>query len=170
MTVQDRNACCAGKRKRSAPLAVRSGPIFRTRSRGSPPCRRVAEKDGVIPRSPVPQGDEESGGEGQSAVRRRGPPPQIPYPDGTTMSAGQRLYQPLGDAPSVPSGLNISSTACPKTSPILKASGRLGSYFRVSMAFTVWRDTPNCSARSAWDQSRSARRTLRRFLNGTASG
>jgi hypothetical protein len=44
------------------------------------------------------------------------------------------------------------------------ASGRLGSYFPVSIAFTVWRDTLSRPAKSAWDHSRSARRTRRRFF------
>ena len=37
-----------------------------------------------------------------------------------------------------------------KTRATLKASGKLGSYFSVSMAFTVWRETPSLSARSDW--------------------
>src|SRR5688572_4304178 len=54
---------------------------------------------------------------------------------------------------------NTSSMRSSKRRAIVKASGRLGSYFSVSIALTVWRETPSRSARSAWDQSRSARRT-----------
>src|SRR5687768_7782299 len=46
---------------------------------------------------------------------------------------------------------------------ILNASGRLGSYLPVSMAFTVWRDTFNASARSPCDHPREAR-SSRRWL------
>jgi len=48
-----------------------------------------------------------------------------------------------------------------------KARGRLGSYLPVSIAFTVWRETPNRSARSACDQSSSARNTRSRFFTDT---
>src|SRR4029077_3790073 len=46
----------------------------------------------------------------------------------------------------------ISSIGRLKVRASEKASGRLGSYFPVSIAFTVWRETPRCSARSACDQ------------------
>ena len=46
---------------------------------------------------------------------------------------------------------------------ILKANGKLGSYFPVSMALMVWRETSSRRARSACDQSRSARLTLSLF-------
>ena len=45
----------------------------------------------------------------------------------------------------------------------------LGSYFSVSIALIVCRDTPSLSARSCCDQSRSARRTFRRFFTGSAA-
>ncbi len=47
---------------------------------------------------------------------------------------------------------------------ILKARGRPGSLRPVSIALTVWRETPRRAARTACDQSRSARRTRRRFF------
>jgi len=50
-----------------------------------------------------------------------------------------------------------------------KARGRLGSYLPVSMALTVWRETSSSSASRACVQSRSARKTLSRFLTGSAS-
>ena len=39
----------------------------------------------------------------------------------------------------------------------LKASGRLGSYLSVSIAFTVWRETPSFSAKSDCDHSLAVR-------------
>src|SRR5262249_3298422 len=66
------------------------------------------------------------------------------------------------------SGWKISSMGLPNSRAILKASGRLGSYLPVSIAVTVWRDTSRRSARSPWDQSRSARSTFRRFFIGSA--
>ena len=61
-------------------------------------------------------------------------------------------------------GSKIASMGWLKTRAILKASGRLGSYLPVSIAFTVWRDTWRRPASSACDQSRSARRTRSRFF------
>src|SRR5690606_18489999 len=58
----------------------------------------------------------------------------------------------------------ICSIGSPKTSEIRKASGSEGSYLPVSIALTLWRETPSCPARSCWLQSRSARRPLRRFF------
>ena len=59
--------------------------------------------------------------------------------------------------------LKISSIGNWKMRAILNVSGRLGSYFPVSSAFTVWRETPRRSASSACDQLRSARRTFNLF-------
>jgi hypothetical protein len=59
----------------------------------------------------------------------------------------------------------MSSMRIRNSRAIRKASVRLGSYFSVSIAFTVWRDTPRCFARSPCDQSRVALRTLRRDFN-----
>jgi len=53
--------------------------------------------------------------------------------------------------------LNISSTGLRNVLPIFKASGKLGSYFSVSIALTVCRDTPKRSARSACVHSNCAR-------------
>src|SRR5690606_4997479 len=47
------------------------------------------------------------------------------------------------------SGVKIDSIDCPKSSAILKASGRLGSYLPFSRALTVCRETCSRSARSA---------------------
>ena len=47
---------------------------------------------------------------------------------------------------------------------ILNASPSDGSCLPVSIALTAWRDTSSRPASSAWLQSRSARRTLRRFF------
>src|SRR5882724_8683779 len=58
----------------------------------------------------------------------------------------------------------MASIGCLNSRAIVNARGRLGSYFPVSMAFTVCRDTLSRPARSAWDHSRSARRTRRRFF------
>src|SRR6202050_3605597 len=58
----------------------------------------------------------------------------------------------------------MSSMDCSKSRAMAKASGRLGSYFSVSIAFTVWRDTLSRPAKSAWDHSRSARKTRSRFF------
>src|SRR6266566_7183963 len=57
----------------------------------------------------------------------------------------------------------ISSIGNWKICEILNVKGRLGSYFPVSSAFTVWRETPRRSASSACDQLRSARRTFSLF-------
>lgn len=43
----------------------------------------------------------------------------------------------------------MASIGCWNNREMLKASGRLGSYFPPSMEFTVCRDTPRCEARSA---------------------
>src|SRR5690606_33105359 len=57
-----------------------------------------------------------------------------------------------------------SSIGRPNTSEMRKASGSEGSYLPVSIALTLWRETPSRTARSCWLQSRSARSTLRRFF------
>ena len=57
----------------------------------------------------------------------------------------------------------ICSIGSPNRSAMRKARGSEGSYLPVSIALTDWRDTSNRSARSPWLQSRSARRTFRRF-------
>jgi hypothetical protein len=51
---------------------------------------------------------------------------------------------------------NISSIFFPNNFAILNANGKLGSYFSVSMALMVWRETFNLFAKSACDQSLSA--------------
>ena len=51
---------------------------------------------------------------------------------------------------------------------ILNANGKPGSYFPVSMALTVCRDTCSCSASVACDHSRSARKTRKLFFTGNA--
>src|ERR1700688_1589285 len=56
----------------------------------------------------------------------------------------------------------------PKTRTILYASGRLGSYFPVSMALMHWRETPTASASSACDHSFSARHTRSFVFTRTA--
>jgi hypothetical protein len=53
---------------------------------------------------------------------------------------------------------------CSKTRAMVNASGKLGSYLPVSIAFTVWRETLSRVASSACDHSCSARRTRRRFF------
>jgi hypothetical protein len=53
---------------------------------------------------------------------------------------------------------------CSKTRAMVNASGKLGSYLPVSIAFTVWRETLSRVASSACDHSRSARKTRRRFF------
>src|ERR1700709_1506025 len=58
----------------------------------------------------------------------------------------------------------MASVGSANKAAIRKASGRLGSYLPVSMALTLWRETSRRSARSAWLQSRSARRTFSRFF------
>src|SRR5271170_6358514 len=58
----------------------------------------------------------------------------------------------------------MASMGCPKSCAMAKASGKLGSYFPVSIAFTVWRETLSWPAKSAWDHSRSARKTRSRFF------
>jgi len=50
-----------------------------------------------------------------------------------------------------------------------EASGRLGSYFSVSMALMVWRETPSLSASSACDHSLAARSSRRRFFIYTSA-
>jgi len=66
-----------------------------------------------------------------------------------------------------PSGSwKIFSIGRRNTRDTLKAKGRLGSYFSVSIAFTVWRETPRRWASSPCDQLRSARRSLRRDFTG----
>ncbi len=64
---------------------------------------------------------------------------------------------------------NTSSTFFPKTRAILKASGRLGSYFPVSIALMVPRATPTWAASSACDHSFSARNTRSRVFIDTAT-
>jgi hypothetical protein len=54
----------------------------------------------------------------------------------------------------------ISSIGNWKMREILNVRGKLGSYFPVSSAFTVWRETPRRSASSACDQLLAARRTF----------
>ncbi len=63
-----------------------------------------------------------------------------------------------------PSRRKISSIVIPNISAMRKASGRLGSYLPVSMAFTLWRLTSSRSARSCWLHSRVARSTRKRFF------
>src|SRR5208282_2252493 len=63
---------------------------------------------------------------------------------------------------------NTSSTFFPKARAILNASGRLGSYFPVSMALMVPRATPTWAASSACDHSFSARNTRSRVFIDTA--
>lgn len=58
----------------------------------------------------------------------------------------------------------MDSMGWPNTRAIPKAKGRLGSYFPVSIAFTVCRETPNRPASSACDHSRSARKMRNRFF------
>src|SRR5580704_1818320 len=58
----------------------------------------------------------------------------------------------------------MDSIGLSKRRASLKASGRLGSNFPVSMALTDWRETSSFWARSAWDQLRSARRMRSRFF------
>jgi hypothetical protein len=55
-----------------------------------------------------------------------------------------------------------------KSRAIEKASGKLGSYFPVSIALIVCRDTRNRSAKSPCDQDRSARSTRRRLFTDTS--
>src|SRR5699024_507819 len=55
------------------------------------------------------------------------------------------------------------SMETPKASAILNASSSDGVYLYFSIEMTACREMPTRSARSAWVQSRSARRTLRRF-------
>ena len=63
------------------------------------------------------------------------------------------------------SSLKIASIVVSNNRASLKASGRLGSNFPVSMAFTDCRETSNLRARSACDHSRSARNTRSRLLH-----
>ncbi len=58
----------------------------------------------------------------------------------------------------------MSSIIVSNKRAILKAKVMLGSYFSVSTALTVCRDTPSRSASSACDHFRSARSTRSRFL------
>jgi len=55
------------------------------------------------------------------------------------------------------------SIRLPKTRARSKASGRLGSYFPVSMAINGLPGYTHSSASRAWDQSHSARRTFSRI-------
>ena len=50
--------------------------------------------------------------------------------------------------------VKTSSMARSNSSAMRKASGREGSYLPVSMALTLWRETPSRSARSLWLQLR----------------
>ena len=59
---------------------------------------------------------------------------------------------------------NISSICDLNNRAILKASGRLGSYFSVSMALMVCRETPSRSASSDCDHSFAARSSRSRFF------
>ena len=105
---------------------------------------------------------------------------------GYTANSGLVGAAPCG-CPSLKTGLGISSAqarvffvvtvsrvgiflrSSSRTSGAMrKASSRLGSYLPVSMALIVWRETPNLPARSACDQSRSARSTFRRVFIRTA--
>ena len=65
------------------------------------------------------------------------------------LRSGQASRGRLSPHEQVSYALKISSTGLRNIFPILKASGRLGSYFSVSIAFTVCRETPSFSARSA---------------------
>src|SRR6188768_387691 len=63
----------------------------------------------------------------------------------------------------------ISSTGSLNSFPIFSANGRLGSYFSVSIALIVWRETASFSASSPCDHSRAVRSSLRRFfMDGSA--
>ena len=62
------------------------------------------------------------------------------------------------------SSRNISSMDSLKSRATLKASGRLGSYFSVSNAFTVWRETSSSSARSDCDHPLAARNSRSLFF------
>src|SRR6185295_14572177 len=66
------------------------------------------------------------------------------------------------------SGSKISSIGILNRREMRKASGRLGSYLPISIALTVWRETSSRWARSACVQSRSARKTFRRFFTSTS--
>ncbi len=87
-------------------------------------------------------------------------------PDPAFHVGNPRYSLPAACDPS--SEVNISSIGCPKSAAILNASERLGSYLPVSMALTVWRETPNFSANSACDKSCRARRTRSSFVTDTA--
>src|SRR5204862_2610199 len=64
----------------------------------------------------------------------------------------------------------ISSIGSLNTRETLKASGRLGSYRSVSIAFTVCRETPSLSARSDCDHSFAVRNSRIRFLIDSGGG
>lgn len=60
-------------------------------------------------------------------------------------------------------GKNIASIAKPNNAAILNANGKLGSYFPVSIALIVCRETCKASANSACDQPRALRNSFRLF-------
>src|SRR5476649_1873896 len=69
---------------------------------------------------------------------------------------------------SLPYALKISSTGLRNILAILNAKGRLGSYFSVSMALMVWRETPSFPARSAWVKLSRVRKSRTPFFTGTS--
>src|SRR5262245_42402881 len=66
------------------------------------------------------------------------------------------------------SASKISSMRCLKSRAIFNARGKLGSYFSVSMALIVCRETPSLSARSDCDHSLAALNSRRQFFIGNA--
>ena len=67
------------------------------------------------------------------------------------------------------SASKISSILSLNSFATLNASGKLGSYFSVSIAFTVCRETSSFSAKSACDHSFAARNSRKRFFTDTSS-
>src|SRR6185312_6599131 len=67
------------------------------------------------------------------------------------------------------SSSNISSIRIPNSRPSRNANGSDGSYFPVSIAFTLCRDTSSLSASSACDQPFFARSSRSRFFIATSS-
>jgi Transposase len=65
--------------------------------------------------------------------------------------------------------LKISSIGLRNSFASLNARGRLGSYFSVSIAFTVWRETPSFTATSACVQFSCARKSRTEFFTGTSA-
>src|ERR1035437_6487500 len=147
-----------------------TNPIFHVKRRhANPPhpmlgltCAPVAQLDRAAASEAVGQKFESS---------RAHHPPHIPFLPALFAQPSQDcrpFARPRGlgdssDEGSRPS-VKISSIVVENSRANLNARGSEGSYLPVSIALTDWRETSSRSARSAWDQLRSARSTRSRLF------